>query len=91
MKAPAQQVALFIASQRMGAGMRRERYSSNHWGAGVAEWRNGGMDGGMDGGEQFEMAARLAGLRGRQEVVQSGARSKGAVITWSEPVNLAAY
>lgn len=67
--------------------MRQERYSSNHWGAGVAEWRNGGMD----GGEQFEMAARLAGLRGRREVVQSGARSKGAVITWSEPVNLTAY
>lgn len=50
---------------------------------GVAEWR--------DGGEQFEMAARLAGLRGRQEVVQSAASSKEAVITWSKVVNLTAY
>lgn len=50
-----------------------------------------GRDGWMDGGEQFEMAARLAGLRGRQEVVQSGARSKETVITWSERVNLTAY
>lgn len=38
----------------------------------------------MDGGEQFEMAARLAGLRGGQagrQVVHSAARSKEAVIT----------
>lgn len=82
MKASAQQVALFIASQRMRAGMRRERYLSNHWGRGW--WLNGGR---RDGG----MAARLAGLRGRQKVVQSGARSKAAVITWSERINLTAY
>lgn len=54
----------------------------------VAEWREEGW---MDGREQFEMAARLAGLRGRQKVVQSGARSKAAVITWSERINLTAY
>lgn len=45
----------------------------------------------MDGGEQFEMAVRLVGLRGRQQVVQSGVRSEEAVITWSQRVNLTAY
>lgn len=45
----------------------------------------------MDGGEQFEMAARLAGLRDRQEVVQSGARSKGGCIHLERTSNLTAY